>query len=775
MAIAATMVWEVEPAGLETNSGGYDPGVSAPGTDYTQQTSPQISFTDLAIGSTNTQVTSAAHPFGSTHPGNTLNVPSGIANFTAGIYEILSVSGSTATLDRAIGTASSTQASGTITLGGAFASPGMAMSVAVQSNTIYVQTGTYVFNASGTTANVAGGRINVTVGGNTANNPFQIIGYQTNRNLQNSDTPPEFDVGAGLNGSGSFLMMALQSNYCRVRNVKFRNPNGYGGVNGVAGIYMNGVYGLAERIDIDCGSGSTLTGIAQGMNDNHCYDVIVQHATSGGFISGGAGCTFHGSIAQNNSAAGFTGNGTYNRCVAFNNTGGASDGFNATSAAGANYIQCTSHSNGRHGYLAYYDTKLDNCIAWGNGGWGVTAVASGAPLATVYMCAVGGNTSGGVQTGTTSIPSYGIVNLTTILSDPCTNAAGGNFNLNNTTTGGLPCKGVGYPQRLYTLNSVGFADLGALQSNVSATITIPMAVTRVVRTVKNFVRNKPPAIVSTPAPLVVIKSPPRIVAGRRYPQRQPPGIIPGANILVNNLIPVPAPPRIVRQKQLFRLPAGRPTAFIGAATSGILVLQELANVFRFDPGSTAKSVYFKIRDVASGQAKKGLTATSPGANAGYVREQGTSVNIPLVQLVTPADPWSSGGFIEVDPTNNPGVYRLDIPNAALATGADFAVATMVFTNAFDSSVLVRLDKSISNLGPGGIAWTIQVNNTQTNLPLPGALVWVSTDQAGNNVIAGALPTNLQGQVTFLLNAGTYYVWVSDPGYTETNPTTINVS
>lgn len=48
-------------------------------------------------------------------------------------------------------------------------------------------------------------------------------------------------------------------------------------------------------------------------------------------------------------------------------------------------------------------------------------------------------------------------------------------------------------------------------------------------------------------------------------------------------------------------------------------------------------------------------------------------------------------------------------------------------------------------------------------------VWISTDEEGTNVIAGTLVTNTSGEVTFMLDAGSYYVWREKPSFNFTNP------
>jgi hypothetical protein len=77
-------------------------------------------------------------------------------------------------------------------------------------------------------------------------------------------------------------------------------------------------------------------------------------------------------------------------------------------------------------------------------------------------------------------------------------------------------------------------------------------------------------------------------------------------------------------------------------------------------------------------------------------------------------------------------------------------------------------------GSGSIAYTETINRPDTTTPLGGAEVWVSTDEDGENVVAGTLTTDDFGQVTFMLDAGTYYFWVDHPGYNFDNPTEVEV-
>lgn len=75
-------------------------------------------------------------------------------------------------------------------------------------------------------------------------------------------------------------------------------------------------------------------------------------------------------------------------------------------------------------------------------------------------------------------------------------------------------------------------------------------------------------------------------------------------------------------------------------------------------------------------------------------------------------------------------------------------------------------------GSGSISWPITIDDGIS--PLDGVDVWVTTDSAGTNVVARGY-TDTLGTVTFLLDAGPYYLWKQLSGYTFINPEGITVS
>lgn len=126
--------------------------------------------------------------------------------------------------------------------------------------------------------------------------------------------------------------------------------------------------------------------------------------------------------------------------------------------------------------------------------------------------------------------------------------------------------------------------------------------------------------------------------------------------------------------------------------------------------------------------------------------------------------------------------------------------TIVWTTAMDDGVLIQGDIPINStftvtaqssttegasraipyqywtegLGAGAVTFTYTLNDATTGLPIANANLWITSDSAGNNVIASGI-TNSSGQATFYLDAGTVYVWRAKNGVNFTNPDTETVA
>jgi len=123
-----------------------------------------------------------------------------------------------------------------------------------------------------------------------------------------------------------------------------------------------------------------------------------------------------------------------------------------------------------------------------------------------------------------------------------------------------------------------------------------------------------------------------------------------------------------------------------------------ASTITIAPGSTSQSIELYL-------GATGLTASTAGLSARYNRTRTASVAITLVAR-TIAQAWTSGGFAEVDSTNMPGVYRLDLPDAALAAGAD------------DVTIVVR-----GASGTNGAVMTVKLSSGGLTSAQTASAVW----------------------------------------------------
>lgn len=104
-------------------------------------------------------------------------------------------------------------------------------------------------------------------------------------------------------------------------------------------------------------------------------------------------------------------------------------------------------------------------------------------------------------------------------------------------------------------------------------------------------------------------------------------------------------------------------------------------------------------------------------------------------------------------------------------------ATEVARTGADGDTLESLSDQldgVSSQGAGAITFTYTLTDADTGNPIADADVWVTSDEAGANVLASGT-TDQAGQVVFYLDAGTVYVWRKKTGWNFTNPDTETVA
>ena len=93
-------------------------------------------------------------------------------------------------------------------------------------------------------------------------------------------------------------------------------------------------------------------------------------------------------------------------------------------------------------------------------------------------------------------------------------------------------------------------------------------------------------------------------------------------------------------------------------------------------GSVSKTVKIFVQDgsLTTGLGLTGLVFNTASLVASYALE-GAASAVVITLVTATLGTWTSGGFIVVDAANMPGMYELDLPNAAL-TGAKSVVVML---------------------------------------------------------------------------------------------------
>jgi hypothetical protein len=126
--------------------------------------------------------------------------------------------------------------------------------------------------------------------------------------------------------------------------------------------------------------------------------------------------------------------------------------------------------------------------------------------------------------------------------------------------------------------------------------------------------------------------------------------------------------------------------------------------YSIKPGTTDVTVYVHIVDSTTAAGETGLAYNTSGLSAYYVRTGGTATQITLATQ-TVGGAHSDGGFVEVEATNMPGVYRLDLPDAACAASARSVEVMVKGTGILAGFVTIDLNAEVNTTHVAGTAQT----------------------------------------------------------------------
>ena len=132
-------------------------------------------------------------------------------------------------------------------------------------------------------------------------------------------------------------------------------------------------------------------------------------------------------------------------------------------------------------------------------------------------------------------------------------------------------------------------------------------------------------------------------------------------------------------------------------------------------GLTDVTVYLFVQDSSktTGEGLTGLAYNTANLVASYVRPLGSRTAITLATLAEVTSAHTDGGFKEIDATNMPGVYRLDLPDAVCATGVPSAV---VMLKGASNMTPVLLEIQLTDFDLNSTSNTVGTVTNLTNLP-----------------------------------------------------------
>ena len=379
-------IWEVRTTGNDNNGGGYDNGGA--GTDYSQQDAAQEDWcaagcnqtNDLASTSASSwlTLTSAAGGFTAVMVDNLIHITAG-TNFTAGHYEVTAyTNANTVTLDRACGSVGDASA-GTGYLGGALATPQAAADGMVErSNYVFIKAGTYT-SAAAQILDEKQRYVNwIGYNATRGDNP-----HGTDRPFFNGEGARNYGIIADGNGSTGGSWYNFRIDNCvddcvnniksgNFYNFKVSNCGDYGFDGATSGnlhaYFVEVATSTDDALDSTGGSGSGFQTYWSYIHDSSAYGLNVNGDSD-----------FIYSVVESNAGDGVEDSFRIINSIAYNNTGGTSQGFDEIGSTNL-CIGSIAHDNGQYGFrgeTAVFKPLFNYNIYEGNGTAGTNGLTAG--------------------------------------------------------------------------------------------------------------------------------------------------------------------------------------------------------------------------------------------------------------------------------------------------------------------------------------------------------------------------------------------------------------
>ena len=191
---------------------------------------------------------------------------------------------------------------------------------------------------------------------------------------------------------------------------------------------------------------------------------------------------------------------------------------------------------------------------------------------------------------------------------------------------------------------------------------------------------------------------------------------------------------------------------------------------RIYPGAVDQTTYFVLRDTTTGEGKTALDVTT--IDLTYTRDRtAPAAKADATALAATDSVHADNKAIEVDTTDAPGLYRIDWPDAAFATGAERVQLTVKAAGVYTETMEVELkdsnpygvaDKNVYYIDPmDGVdpTGTTQANAVYTNWGHTPATA-LRTFEGARNQAMGAMSFGSSGRKVFVALGD---IWTYDGG------------
>lgn len=124
--------------------------------------------------------------------------------------------------------------------------------------------------------------------------------------------------------------------------------------------------------------------------------------------------------------------------------------------------------------------------------------------------------------------------------------------------------------------------------------------------------------------------------------------------------------------------------------------------------ASSQSIDVFLQSIASGTGVTGVAHNASGLAVWFRRGSRTQpAKVGLNTLASADSAYTSGGWVEVNSSSMPGQYRLDLPDASVATGVDRVYFYVQMTNGtlpypFEVELVDALDVSAGKVNVGMI-------------------------------------------------------------------------